>query len=548
MGTQLLQDTTFINFQLVEDGKDGKKVKARGEFARADIATENGRVYPRPIWEREIKRMTQAMRERKVLGELDHPADGKTLLSRCSHLLTGLELRDDGILVGEAEALDTQKGRDLQALLKSGAKIGVSSRGFGSTKTDPKGKEVVQEDYRLATFDFVADPADSTAYPETFVESKERGMDGKDNDKKLDEEIENRVQARLHEEVTAQVGTAVQEREAQLREEFTGKLPGLMGKLKAELREEVRGELLSDPSVAGARAALESVKNLLRPYVIPEDAEALVRQKETEIRKLKEQLSEKDLHIKGLEEELEKLAQVAKEASYKFFLEKQIGGDPDADLIRNLVGDVGLFESSDSLKEKLTSAQAQLREQREEKEAAEKKLQEEQEARAAEEQARLAALEEERTAALAEERERAEKARAAVAEELDQFRKDNSELLEAVEKALEANKVQGLLLYAERQLTGNPNVVQIRKILESTDLTDQAHVDKIIDENSKAPAGSSDLDSVRERVRRMSKGRGYTAREEERGDDRPVPREPVTEDYNGLGIPLSRLQRMSGIG
>jgi hypothetical protein len=545
MSAQLLQDTMFINFQLVEAG-DGKKVKARGEFARADLATENGRVYPRPIWEREIRRMTQAMAERKVLGELDHPSDGKTLLSRASHLLTGLELRDDGILIGEAEALDTQKGKDLQALLKSGAKIGVSSRGFGSTKPDNKGKEIVQEDYRLATFDFVADPADSTAYPETFVESKEPGMDGKD-EKKLDEEIETRVQARLQEEVAQKVDSAVQEREAQLREEFSAKLPGLMGKLKSDLKEEVRGELLTDPSVAGARAALEHVKEILRPFVIPEDAEAVVRQKEAEIKRLKETVAERDLHIKGMEEEMEKLAQVAKEAGYKYYLERTIGTEPEADLIRNLIGDVGLFESADSLKEKLQSVKKQLQERRDAEEAEEKRLQEETQAREAAEQERIAKLEADREAAIAEERERAEKAREAVSEEMDQFRKDNGELLEAVEKALEANKIQSLLLYAERQLTGNPNVVKIRKILESTDLQSQDQVDEIIAENSKAPAGSTDLDSVRERVRRMSKGRGYSAREEERGDDRP-PREPMNEDYNGLGIPLGRLQRMSGIG
>jgi hypothetical protein len=534
----------FINFSLVESG-DGKKVKARGEFAKADIATENGRVYPRPIWEREITRLAQSMTERKVLGELDHPADGKTLLSRASHLLTGLELRDDGVLIGEAEALDTAKGKDLQALLKSGAKIGVSSRGFGSTKADSKGKEVVQEDYRLATFDFVADPADSTAYPEPFVESKEHGMDPKDQ-KQLDEEVETRVQERLQEEVAVKVQSAVQEREAQLREEFSGKLPSMMGKLKGDLREEVRGELLSDPSVAGARTVLESVKTILRPYIIPADVEAVVRQKETEIKRLKEQVSERDLQLAGLEEEMEKLAKVAKEAGYKYFLEKTIGKEPEADLIRNLIGDVGLFESADSLKSRLGSVKTQLRERREAAEAAERQLQEDKQARDAEETARVKAIEEEREQLLAAERERAEVSRKAQLEDLEQMKADNRQLLEAVEKALEANKAQALMLYAERQLTGNPNIVKIRKILEATDLSDQDQVDEIISENSSAPSAATDIDAVRERVRSMSKGRGFNAREEERGDNRPAPK-PITEDYNGLGISADHLRRMSGI-
>jgi hypothetical protein len=392
----------------------------------------------------------------------------------------------------------------------------------------------------------VAVRADGTAYAESFVESKEPGLDIQDQ-KKLDEEVETRVQERLQEEVAVKVQSAVQEREAQLREEFSGKLPGMMGRLKSDLREEVRGELLSDPSVAGARTALESVKDLLRPYIIPADVEVVVRQKETEIKRLKEAVAERDLQLRGMEEEMEKLAKVAKEAGYKYFLEKTVGKEPDADLIRNLIGDVDLFESADSLKERLGSVKLQLRERREAAEAEERRLTGEAQAREAEDQARAAALAEEREQLLAAERERSEEARKAQLEDMEQMKADNRQLLEAVEKALEANKAQALMLYAERKLTGNHNIVKIRKILESTDLKDQDQVDEIIEENSSAPAAASDMDAVRERVRSMSKGRGFTAREEERGDNRLAPKQ-ITEDYNGLGISVEHLQRMSGIG
>src|SRR5687768_11210855 len=142
-GQKLLVDSIPIQLQIVESG-DSSKLVVRGEYARGDRATANKRFYKTTLWERESGRLGPAIAERKVFGELDHPADGRTSLSRCSHLITKLSV-EDGVVIGEAEILDTQRGRDLQALLKSGAKVGVSSRGYGSTVTNDKGEEVVQE-------------------------------------------------------------------------------------------------------------------------------------------------------------------------------------------------------------------------------------------------------------------------------------------------------------------------------------------------------------------------------------------------------------------
>jgi hypothetical protein len=76
--------------------------------------------------------------------------------------------------------MDTPEGLKLRAIYAAGARVGVSSRGFGSTRKDNQGNDVVQDDFELLTFDFVAEPAAST-YPEAFTESakKETGMDQK---------------------------------------------------------------------------------------------------------------------------------------------------------------------------------------------------------------------------------------------------------------------------------------------------------------------------------------------------------------------------------
>ena len=103
-GQEWISDALPIMLQLVEDGTDGGKVVVRGEFARSGLATENKRVYPRELWEREISKLEQSMSERKMFGELDHPNDGRTSLQRVSHIVTGMQIGDNGIVMGEAEA------------------------------------------------------------------------------------------------------------------------------------------------------------------------------------------------------------------------------------------------------------------------------------------------------------------------------------------------------------------------------------------------------------------------------------------------------------
>ena len=147
----------------IEEG-EGHKYCAKGEFARAGVPTANKRIYPEPIWKKELNKLQEAIQQRKVFGEVDH-ADGKTKLMRVSHIITKLECRDDGLIYGEAEILDTQNGKQLKAILDGGGAVGVSSRGYGSVQKNEEGMDVVQEDFNLMTFDFVADPANATSYP-----------------------------------------------------------------------------------------------------------------------------------------------------------------------------------------------------------------------------------------------------------------------------------------------------------------------------------------------------------------------------------------------
>jgi len=113
-----------------------------------------------------------SVKERRALGEADHPDSPIVSLSNSSHLVTNMWWEGD-TLMGEVELVETEAGNKLKGLLKSGVMLGISSRGVGSVK-NVRGQDVVQDDFELIAFDFVSTPSTPGAY--MFKEGKSWGM------------------------------------------------------------------------------------------------------------------------------------------------------------------------------------------------------------------------------------------------------------------------------------------------------------------------------------------------------------------------------------
>jgi hypothetical protein len=167
----LLEDVFIIeNLQVLNEGKTGP-MKIRGVFQRADEENNNKRIYPKKLLDREIQKLKESMDGRRLMGELDHPQHDSVKLSNVSHLITKLEAQGNEI-IGEAEILDTPMGKVAKALIEGGVQIGISSRGMGTLSEGQDGKRYVNEDFRLITWDLVADPSTRGAFP-TLAESKD---------------------------------------------------------------------------------------------------------------------------------------------------------------------------------------------------------------------------------------------------------------------------------------------------------------------------------------------------------------------------------------
>jgi len=142
--------------------KNNGKIMMKGILQKADTLNQNGRIYPQHVLEREIRNYQKFIVENRALGELDHPDSSVVNLKNVSHLIREAYLEGD-VVYGTVEILDTPYGKILQSLVESGVKLGISSRGVGSTKKQGD-YHVVQDDFQLICWDYVSEPSTPGAF------------------------------------------------------------------------------------------------------------------------------------------------------------------------------------------------------------------------------------------------------------------------------------------------------------------------------------------------------------------------------------------------
>jgi hypothetical protein len=161
MNKNLLIETHLFEAKVQEESNGTLLVK--GILQRAAAPNQNNRRYPKPILEREVKKYQQLIKERRALGELDHPESPVINLKNVSHNIREVWWDGDDVM-GIVEILSTPAGNILRELLKNNIRLGISSRGLGSVKEMNDGTVLVQEDFELVGWDFVSNPSTYGAF------------------------------------------------------------------------------------------------------------------------------------------------------------------------------------------------------------------------------------------------------------------------------------------------------------------------------------------------------------------------------------------------
>lgn len=153
-----------------------------GKVQEADVKNGNGRKYPEKILRREIEKYQSLIRENRAIGECDHPESSVINLKNVSHTVTKIWW-DGTSVMAKIKVLPTPSGEIIKALIQSGIKLGISSRGLGSTHQS-NGITMVDDDFQLICFDLVSEPSTPGAF--MIKEAKERIIKN-EKIKKIDE-------------------------------------------------------------------------------------------------------------------------------------------------------------------------------------------------------------------------------------------------------------------------------------------------------------------------------------------------------------------------
>jgi hypothetical protein len=92
----------------------------------------------------------------------DHPDSSVVNLKNVSHIIREAYFDGDTVF-GTIELLNTPSGKIVQSLVESKVKLGISSRGVGTTKKQGD-YHIVQDDFQLITCDIVSEPSTPAAF------------------------------------------------------------------------------------------------------------------------------------------------------------------------------------------------------------------------------------------------------------------------------------------------------------------------------------------------------------------------------------------------
>lgn len=131
-------------------------------FIRADVPNGNKHLYPREVLEAGIRELKKRLPQRNAYGGSRHLKKGESFeVPDISHFVENMEMEKDGTVTAILRVVPTEKGKDVITIIKNGGRLGVSARGYGEMRPDPKQEGVarVQAGWRLDGVDFCLTPA-----------------------------------------------------------------------------------------------------------------------------------------------------------------------------------------------------------------------------------------------------------------------------------------------------------------------------------------------------------------------------------------------------
>jgi hypothetical protein len=157
--------------QILEASKEmtseGKEYILKGIAAQFGKENNNNRIYEEGEYLPHLDYLRDKIKQKRLVGELDHPEKFDISLNNVSHTVEDLTHDKDGrTLVIKVRLLDTPAGQIAKKLVDAGVPLSISSRAAGNVGPDKK-----VQIKKIFTYDLVADPGFQDAQLERVYES-----------------------------------------------------------------------------------------------------------------------------------------------------------------------------------------------------------------------------------------------------------------------------------------------------------------------------------------------------------------------------------------
>ena len=150
-----------------ETTSNGKEYILKGVAAQFGKENNNNRIYEEGEYLPHLDYLKDKIKQKRLVGELDHPEKFDISLNNVSHVVEDLMYNKEGrILEIKVRLLDTPAGQIAKRLVDAGVPLSISSRAAGNVGPDKK-----VQIKKIFTYDLVADPGFQDAQLERVYES-----------------------------------------------------------------------------------------------------------------------------------------------------------------------------------------------------------------------------------------------------------------------------------------------------------------------------------------------------------------------------------------
>ena len=160
-----LREIIDENLSVLIEKSDGLMRIKGAPFMVANKVNKNNRYYDEALVKREVERLQKVIqKDEGILGSSDHPKGSSVEVDNTSHILRQVWYsEDDKTAYLNADILDTDKGLNIQKIIRAGgSKLGLSTRGVGTVK-QKNGVDYVEDNFQLLGVDIVSAPSVSIA-------------------------------------------------------------------------------------------------------------------------------------------------------------------------------------------------------------------------------------------------------------------------------------------------------------------------------------------------------------------------------------------------